>query len=249
LFEKPRKHDLISNLRYLDVTVAQNVTSPKRHISKAGAVWWYMKLTIFGATGGIGSALLDRAVGAGHVVTVLARNPAKLATAAARVVRGDASDAGAVGEAISSDTDVVLSALGPRQSHDPVMATATQAILLAMQAKGISRFVGISASGLHVDSHDFILLKLAKRAIIQRVFASEYANLRLMEDLVVQAPLRWTLVCPPYLNDKPATGAYRMAVGHNVSFGFSMRRGDVAKCMLDVISQPQTYGERVFPAN
>lgn len=208
-----------------------------------------MNVTIFGATGGVGSALLDRAIHAGHAVTVLTRSPSNLKTTAGRIVRGDATDAAAVGEAISDDTDVVLSALGPRQSSDSVMAIATRAIVETMQAKGVTRFVGVSASGLHVDAHDFILLRVAKRAIIQRVFASEYANLRLMETLVAESPLRWTLVCPPYLNDKPATNTYRMSVGHNVSFGFSMRRGDVAKCMLDVISQPQTYGQRVFPAN
>jgi putative NADH-flavin reductase len=208
-----------------------------------------MNLTIFGATGGIGSVLLDRAVRAGHTVTVLTRNPNDLKTTAARVMRGDASDGAAVAAAISSETEVVLSALGPRKPQDPIIPVATRHIITAMQARGVGRFIGVSASGLHVDAHDFVLLKVAKRAIIQRVFASEYANLRLMEELVVESPLRWTLVCPPYLNDKPPTDAYRMAVGHNVSFGFSMRRGDVAKCMLDVIAAPQTYGKRVFPAN
>jgi len=37
-----------------------------------------MKLTIIAATGGIGRELLQQAVAAGHDVTVVVRNPAKL---------------------------------------------------------------------------------------------------------------------------------------------------------------------------
>lgn len=37
-----------------------------------------MKLTIFAATGGIGSQVLEQAVDAGHDVTAVVRNPAKL---------------------------------------------------------------------------------------------------------------------------------------------------------------------------
>lgn len=208
-----------------------------------------MNLTIFGATGGIGRALLAQAVDAGHTVTVLVRSPAQLTATPARIVTGDAAAPSSVADAIGGETEAVLSALGPRELHDPVMATATRAIVEAMQAKGLRRFVGISASGLHVDSHEFVLLRFAKRAIIQRVLADQYANLRAMEDIVMESPLDWTLVCPPYLKDDPATGQYRMAIGHNLNFGFSMRRADVAKCMLDVVNQPATVGQRVFPAN
>ena len=208
-----------------------------------------MNLTIFGATGGIGSALLKQAVDAGHTVTVLVRTPSQLTTQPARVVTGDAADPSSVAHALGAGTDAVLSALGPRQSNDPVMAVAARNMVAAMQAAGVQRFVGISASGLHIDASEFFLLRFAKRAVIQRVFAEQYANLALMEETVTDSSLTWTLVCPPYLKDDPATGTYRMAIGHNLNFGFSMRRADVAKCMLDVVNQPATIRQRVFPAN
>lgn len=37
-----------------------------------------MKLTVVAATGGIGRQILEQAVAAGHDVTVLVRNPAKV---------------------------------------------------------------------------------------------------------------------------------------------------------------------------
>jgi putative NADH-flavin reductase len=208
-----------------------------------------MKLTIFGATGGIGSALLEQAVAAGHEVTVLVRTPSKLKAKVHHVITGDARDEVAVANAITPDTDVVLSALGPRNMNERLVAHAAKSTVRAMEANGVRRFIGISASGIHVDEHDLFILKFAKTAILDRVLATHYADLRAMESEIVASPLQWTLVCPPYLTDKPVSGKYRMAIGHNVDFGFSMRRADVAKCMLDVISQPQTVGQRVFPAN
>ena len=38
-----------------------------------------MRVTIFGATGGIGAELLQQSLAAGHEVTVAVRNPGKLA--------------------------------------------------------------------------------------------------------------------------------------------------------------------------
>ena len=49
-----------------------------------------MKLTIVAATGGIGRLILEQAVAAGHDVTAVVRNPAKV-TAGVRVVQADLS--------------------------------------------------------------------------------------------------------------------------------------------------------------
>jgi len=46
-----------------------------------------MKLTIFAATGGIGRQVLEQAVGAGHDVTAVVRNPQKLPGELSRQVR------------------------------------------------------------------------------------------------------------------------------------------------------------------
>ncbi len=47
-----------------------------------------MKLTIFAATGGVGCQAFEQAVAAGHDVTAVARNPAKL-PAKARIITAD----------------------------------------------------------------------------------------------------------------------------------------------------------------
>lgn len=51
-----------------------------------------MKLTIFGATGGIGRQALEQAIAAGHDLTAVVRDPHKLAGTQARVATADLSD-------------------------------------------------------------------------------------------------------------------------------------------------------------
>ncbi|HWN57813.1 MAG TPA: NAD(P)H-binding protein, partial [Methylomirabilota bacterium] len=77
-----------------------------------------MKITIFAATGGIGRHVLGQAVGAGHEITVVVRDPKKLPEQArqkVRTVTADlaAPDLGSLKSAVAG-ADAVLSGLGPR---------------------------------------------------------------------------------------------------------------------------------------
>ena len=110
-----------------------------------------MKLTIIAATGGVGRQLLAQALDAGHDVTAVARNPAKLpaqllAGRAARIVTADlaAPDAQVLESAVAG-ADAVLSALGPHNNSDAgIAAPGTAAIIAAMRAAGVRRIVAAS---------------------------------------------------------------------------------------------------------
>ncbi len=76
-----------------------------------------------------------------------------------------------------------------------------------------------------------------------------YADLALMEDVVRDSGLEWTVVRPPRLTDKPLTGTYRTAYGQNVRRGLLVSRADVAHLMLRVLGQPETIKQAVAVAN
>jgi uncharacterized protein YbjT (DUF2867 family) len=61
-----------------------------------------------------------------------------------------------------------------------------------------------------------------------------------VEDIVAGSGLDWTVVRPPSLTDKPPTGTYRTAYGHNLRGGWSVPRADVVHLMLRVLGQPET---------
>jgi len=52
-----------------------------------------MRVVLFGATGMIGSRILQELLSRGHQVTAVVRNPEKVAAGSATVVKGDVTDA------------------------------------------------------------------------------------------------------------------------------------------------------------
>jgi len=76
-----------------------------------------------------------------------------------------------------------------------------------------------------------------------------YADLALMEDILRDSGLNWTVVRPPRLTDKPLTGTYRTAYGQNLRRGIYISRADVAHYMLRLLEQPETIKQAIGIAN
>ena len=106
-----------------------------------------MKVTVFGATGGIGSQAVDQLRSRGHTVTAYVRNPGKVPGTwdqDVTVVVGELSDAAAIDRAVQG-ADAVVSALGPSLSRTAAglpLIEGTRNIVAAMQRHGIRRYVG-----------------------------------------------------------------------------------------------------------
>jgi uncharacterized protein YbjT (DUF2867 family) len=79
--------------------------------------------------------------------------------------------------------------------------------------------------------------------IAKTLFGKVYTDLARMEDILHESGLDWTILRPPQLTDKPLTGRYRTAYGHNPRGARSVPRADVADCMLTVLDQPETIGQ------
>jgi putative NADH-flavin reductase len=103
-----------------------------------------MRLTVFGASGATGRRLVEQALDAGHAVTAVVRDPARLPMRHDRlaVVVADVLDSTAIQPAVAN-ADVVVSALGPHppRNKSSIMSAATARILDAMRAVGSSRLV------------------------------------------------------------------------------------------------------------
>jgi putative NADH-flavin reductase len=222
-----------------------------------------MKLTIFAATGGIGRKALEQALAAGHEVTAVVRDPTKLSGARVRIVTADlaAPDQEALESAVGG-ADAVLSGLGPRSKADAGIASrGTRAIVGAMQARGIRRIVVVSAAPIGTvaspgrprpprdDPGDGFFMRNLFSHIARVAFRENYADLAMMEDIIRDSDLDWTVVRPPKLTDKPLTGTYRTAFGQNIRGGWSVPRADVAHLMLRVLEQPETIKQVIGVAS
>jgi putative NADH-flavin reductase len=220
-----------------------------------------MKLTIFGATGGIGAELLRQALAAGHEVTVAVRNPSKLASSrnGTRVITTDLEHPEArTLESAVAEVEAVLSGVGPRpMTKAGVAEHGTSAIVAAMQATGVRRIIVVSAAPIstmpspdrpHPPSRDpgegFFMRNLGT-PIVKTVLRERYTDLALMEDVLRASDLDWTIFRPPRLTNGRLTGTYRTAFGRNLRGGWRISRADVAHAMLTALGGPETIREEI----
>jgi putative NADH-flavin reductase len=196
------------------------------------------RVLIVGATGGTGRQLVRQALERGYAVTVLVRDPSKLAVSHPQlsVMRGDVLDEAAVGEAVRGQ-DAVVSALGHRRFLGPtrILSNGTRNLARAMQAHGVRRLVcetslgiGNSAGRMGVWYTFFV---------IPVILPFYYWDKARQERVIAASDLDWVIVRPGVLNDRRPRGAYRHGPGIG-SFVRTVRisRADVAAFMLDQLT-------------
>jgi putative NADH-flavin reductase len=210
-----------------------------------------MRVTVFGATGRTGSEVVGQALAAGHDVTAVVRDPARLAarpSGACTVVTADVADPAAIMPAIEA-ADAVVSTLGPRRG-DPagICSTGGAAIVQAMEKAGVGRLVVVSASGPFVDEGDGPLNRYLAKPLLGRLLRDSFADLRRLEDVVRASALQWTIMRPPRLTERPGTGRYDTVLDRNVS-GFTISRADLATAILRALADPSTVRHSVGVAN
>lgn len=202
-----------------------------------------MKLIIFGATGGVGQALLQQTLAANLEVTAFVRTPAKvqLTHENLTVVQGDAFNQADVTAAIAGH-DAVVSCLGSSNGMKPSteLQEMTQNIVTGMQANGVKRIVYAASAGVHRELTGImgkLMMLLLKNALTDHRAAVE---------AITQANLNYTIVRPMGLTDKDFTGEYRESETSTPAKSSTIPRADVAhfilKALLDASYDRKSIG-------
>ncbi|TQM13965.1 NAD(P)-dependent oxidoreductase [Pseudonocardia kunmingensis] len=195
-----------------------------------------MRITVFGATGGTGRHVVEQALDAGHHVTAVVRDPARLGLPAADrldVVTVQLDDRAAVRAAVAG-ADAVVDALGSGSGPTTVRTDAARVIVAAMRDAGVRRLVVVSAAGAHTTG-DTAFVRFVVKPVLGYVLRHPFADMRAMEEVVRASDLDWTIVLPPQLTDGPRTGAVRRRVGANVRGSYRLARADLAAAVLDAV--------------
>jgi putative NADH-flavin reductase len=208
-----------------------------------------MRLTVFGATGGTGIELVRQALEEGNDVTAVVRDPARLAVPVhdrLRVVTAAATDPVAIAPAVEG-ADAVLSSLGHRGGGPTTICEdGTRAIIEAMGKEGVRRLLVVSAAGLVADRGDGLFVRhVVKPMILQPLLRNGFADKRRCEDEVRASDLDWTIVRPPQLTDKEATGRYRMATDISLRGGRTISRADLAAGLLGLLADDSVVHHHV----
>jgi putative NADH-flavin reductase len=210
-----------------------------------------MNITVLGATGGTGTALVEQALAAGHEVTAVVRDPARMKVARhprLRVVTADVMDPASIAPALAG-TDAAVNTVGPHGlGRTTIQQDSVRSILQAMHQAGARRLLHISGSST-VDDGESWYMRFPVKPLARATFlGNSCTDMRGAESLIRASDMEWTIFRPPALNSKPARG-YRTAIDRNLPHGFSVTRADLAACMVAMLPEPTIVHHHVGVAN
>ena len=189
-----------------------------------------MNLFILGATGGIGTAVLEQALQRSHSVTAFVRSPEKM-TRRDRNLRVQKGDPHQVDQLANSmvNHDAVISALGTRSlAKRTLLEDCAKSTIEAMRRNGMRRLLVVSAALLFPD------LGLGA-TLLRFILHNPMIDSQAMEAIVSGSELDWTIARPPRLTDQKHTGRFRVEEGQLPRNGSSISRADVAHFLLQAV--------------
>lgn len=192
-----------------------------------------MNVTVFGATGGIGTQVVDQLRDRGHQVTAYLRNPDKVPAHwgdDVTVVVGELADTGAIDRAVQG-ADAVISALGPsldRKATGLPLVAGTRNIVEAMLRHDVRRYIGHATPSV-LDPHETPTWQTRLATFMAKTFLRRaYDELVAMTQIVTTSELDWTIVRFLAPKDGPATGHIRHGLYGTHKLGFNITRADIA---------------------
>ncbi len=202
-----------------------------------------MRITIFGATGNVGSRVVTEALGRGHEVTTVTRSSARLGDLPmpANPTLGDADDVEHVAR-VSAGQDAVITATRPAPGSEAHLAITTKALLgglshsttRLMAVGGAATLTVPGAGGMVVDdpAHLAPAYRSIARACVDQLELYRSAD-----------AVDWTYLSPAaQLEPGERTGRYRLGADELVVDADGVSRismEDLAVALLDEVETPR----------
>ncbi|MGQ5718110.1 NAD(P)-dependent oxidoreductase [Pseudochrobactrum asaccharolyticum] len=210
------------------------------------------KIAIIGASGYVGTALLNEAVKRGHQVSALVRHPEKIAANAnVAVVKADVLDTDGLA-ALLKGHDLVISAYNPGWQEADIRnihIKGSKSITEAVKKAGIKRLIAVGGAGsLEING---------QQLVDSPEFPAEYKEGALgarqaLNDLKAENALDWSFVSPAILLvPGEATGTFRLGKDSPVFDDKGESKitvGDLAVAILDEAEQGKHIRQRFTAA-
>jgi putative NADH-flavin reductase len=205
------------------------------------------KIIVFGATGGTGLQVVQQALSAGYKATVVVRNPDAFTISHKNleVIKGDVLQPGTFENSFNCK-DAIISCLGSKAMRQTVIySKGISNIINAMRKAGINRVVCISAGAAVIPPKSSFLIKFVVKNTLQRIFRYMYADMLLMEKILSESNLNWTVIRAPRLTNGPLTGKYRIAPEDLLAIQSKLSRADLADCIIKHLTDQKTFKTKV----
>ena len=210
------------------------------------------KIAIIGASGYVGSALLNEAAKRGHQVSALVRHPEKIsANANISAVKADVLDTDALAKLLAGH-DLVISAYNPGWQEADIRnihIKGSRSITEAVKKAGIKRLIAVGGAGsLEING---------AQLVDSPEFPTEYKEGALgarqaLNELKAENELDWSFVSPAILLvPGEATGTFRLGKDSPVFDDKGESKitvGDLAVAILDEAEQGKHIRQRFTAA-
>lgn len=191
-----------------------------------------MRIIVFGASGGVGQAVVRQALSAGHEITAFVRDTGKitLQNPLLSIVQGDGLDQEAVSNAIKGH-DAVVCCVGSRgMGATTLMSDIVRHILSGMNKNGVNRIAYVASAGIHKELKGF--MGGISAFLLRKVLEDHNRAYELLKNSSVQ----WTVARPMQLTNTELTSTYRESLSEIPNAGYKISREDVAHFLLKALS-------------
>jgi putative NADH-flavin reductase len=211
-----------------------------------------MKVTIFGATGMVGSRLVREALAKGFYVKAFGRNVSKLIDADIaderfEAVKGYVFEEDDVYKAIK-DSDAVLSALGGDfTGNDKTRSIGIRNIINQMKKADVNRILAVGGLGVLQADEDTLIINSPSYPVQYLAVGKEH---REAFNYLKQSNLQWTFICAPMIQDADRNGEYITNANYPPSPDTGhIDAGSLANFMINELEQNHFIKQRVGICN
>jgi len=204
-----------------------------------------MNVVLFGATGMIGSRVLQELVSRGHGVTAIVRDPKRVtANSAVKAVKGDLLNPSEAASLVKG-ADAVISAYGPGPENPEKVVDATHSLIAAAIQAGIKRVIVVGGAGS-------LLVAPNMRVVDAPNFHQEWKGIALAHadalEVLRKADLDWTYLSPAaVIQPGERTGKFRLDTDNLVKDAQGNSRisaEDYAVALVDELEKSQHVRRR-----
>ncbi len=210
-----------------------------------------MNIVLIGASGFVGSAILNEALDRDHSVKGVVRHPEKILADDPNLekMRGDVSLPGTV-EKVCKNADVVISAYNPGWANPDIAEDTLRIypiILEGVKAAGVKRFLVVGGAGSLFISPG---LRMMDSGIIPEAYLPAIRTLAsfYLENLIAEKKVDWVFFSPANeIFPGTRTGKYRLGKDDMIFDSEKksrISREDYAAAMIDEAENPAHHRER-----
>ncbi|WP_113930361.1 NAD(P)H-binding protein [Bacillus sp. P14.5] len=202
-----------------------------------------MKIALLGASGRVGSIIMENALKDGHIVHALLRNTEKMQSQHPNLsfVEGNVLNEKEL-DSCFSQSDVVISGLGTDKTD--ILSRSMPGILNSMRNNKISRIITIGTAGILQAKGTPSLYRFQTNESKRRSTSAAEDHLRAYL-MLKSSEVNWTIVCPTYLPDGERTGVFRTESEMLPEDGKSISIYDTADFAYSLIHKKDSYRSRI----